>query len=204
MLAPGPGCCSFGSCWLLPPRSDMLCMVDTGQFWKLNDDARAQAADPADAKAVAVSAAGLLSAFPQPEIVAAEPVLLDLMAGSYRTLLWAAASLINGGCSDDGFDYFRGWLIAQGRKVFEHSVADPDSLADLPAIARPGIGRAMVECEDTLYIVMRAHKAATGEELPAAAFAVRYPELDEAMWDFGDRREVARRLPRLTSLCWPM
>jgi hypothetical protein len=41
-------------------------------------------------------AAGLLSAFPQPEIVAAEPVLLGLMAGSHCTLLWAGASLING------------------------------------------------------------------------------------------------------------
>jgi hypothetical protein len=180
----------------------MLCMVDAVQFWKLIDDARAQAADSADAEAVAAMAAGLLSAAPQPEIVAAEPVLLDVMAGSYRTLLWAAAYLINGGCSDDGFDYFRGWLIAQGREVFERSVADPDSLTDLPAIGPPGIGRP-IECEDTLYIVMRAHKAATGEELPPAAFAVRYPELDEAMWDFDDRSQMARRLPRLTSLCWP-
>lgn len=181
----------------------MLCMVDAGQFWKLIDDARARAADPADAEAVAVMAAGLLSAVPQPEIVAAEPVLLGLLAGSYRTVLWAGAYLINGGCSDDGFDYFRGWLIAQGREVFERSVADPDSLADLPAVGPPGIGRAPLECEDMLYIVMRAHKAATGGELPAAAFAIRYPELDEAMWDFDDRSQMAQRLPRLTSLCWP-
>jgi hypothetical protein len=55
---------------------------------------------------------------PAEEIVAAQQVLWDLMAESYTNPLWAAAYVINGGCSDDGFDYFRGWLIAQGREVF--------------------------------------------------------------------------------------
>jgi hypothetical protein len=177
--------------------------MDTGQFWKLIADARAQVADPADSEAVAAQATVLLSAFPPPEIVATEPVLQGLMAASYRTLLWAAASLINGGCSDDGFDYFRGWLIVQGREVFERSVADPDSLADLPVIGPPRIGKPPIECEDTLYIVMRAPRTATGQEIPADALTVRYPELEDAIWDFADRSEMARRLPRLTSLCWP-
>ena len=60
------------------------------------------------------------------------------MAGSYWTPLWAAAYVINGGCSDDGFDYCRGWLILQGREVFEHVVADPRTLFGLrwPAVSR--------------------------------------------------------------------
>jgi hypothetical protein len=63
------------------------------------------------------------------------------MADSYRNLLWAAAYLINGGCSDDGFESFRCWLIVQGRTVFERSVADPDTLADLPVIQAAGLVR---------------------------------------------------------------
>lgn len=177
--------------------------MDTGQFWKLIEDARAQVSDPEDAESVAFMAAGLLSAFPRPEIVATEPVLQGIMAASYRTLLWAAAYLINGGCSDDGFDYFRGWLIVQGREVFERSMINPDSLADLPVIGPPRIGKPPIECEETLYIVMRAHQAAIGEKLPRDAFTVRRPQLEEAMWDFDDRPEMAWRLPRLTSLCWP-
>ncbi|MFL6076856.1 MAG: DUF4240 domain-containing protein [Mycobacteriales bacterium] len=39
------------------------------------------------------------------------------MAESYQGDLWGAAYLINGGASDDGFDYFRGWLIARTRGV---------------------------------------------------------------------------------------
>ena len=38
--------------------------------------------------------------------------------------LWDAAYLINGGCSDDGFDYFRGWLVDQGRETFERCLAE--------------------------------------------------------------------------------
>ena len=53
-----------------------------------------------------------------------------------------------------------------------------------------------------MYIVSRAHNAATGEEIPPDAFTLCYPE-PEARWDFTDRTEMARRLPHLTSLCWP-
>jgi Protein of unknown function (DUF4240) len=38
---------------------------------------------------------------------------------------------MNGSASDDGFDYFRGWLISQGRKIFEAALENPDSLADV-------------------------------------------------------------------------
>ncbi len=74
--------------------------MDMQQFWKLIEDARHQVPDPADGEEVAARAAALLSAYPCEEIVAAEQVLRELMAGSYRTLLWAAAYVINGGCSD--------------------------------------------------------------------------------------------------------
>ena len=57
-----------------------------------------------------------------------------MLAASYREDLWGAAYLINGGASDDGFEYFRGWLMTQGRAVFARAVADPDSLAELPAV----------------------------------------------------------------------
>jgi hypothetical protein len=31
----------------------------------------------------------------------------DLASRAYRADLWGAAFIINGGCSDDGFEYFR-------------------------------------------------------------------------------------------------
>jgi Protein of unknown function (DUF4240) len=105
-------------------ETDRLSPVDTRRFWHLIDDARGQVADLAAAEAVAAQAAILLAVLPHEEIVSAERVLSGLMAESYRTSLWAAAYVINGGCSDDGFDYFRGWLIVQGREVFDQAVAN--------------------------------------------------------------------------------
>jgi hypothetical protein len=80
--------------------------VDTQRFWKMIEAARDQVSDPADGQAVAGQASALLAARPREEIVTVQQVLWDLTAGSYRNPLWAAAYLINGGCSDDGFDYF--------------------------------------------------------------------------------------------------
>ena len=62
----------------------------------------------------------------------------DDIASAYTSLayqygLWTAASVMErGGCTDDGFTDFRGWLIAQGREVYMAALRDPDSLADAP------------------------------------------------------------------------
>lgn len=48
---------------------------------------------------------------------------------SYTSNLWGAAYVIMGGCSDDSFDFFRGWLIAQGKKVFVETIENPEYLA---------------------------------------------------------------------------
>jgi Protein of unknown function (DUF4240) len=76
-----------------------------------------------------------------------------LMAQFYRLALWGAAYLINGGCSDDGFDYFRGWLLSQGHATWQAALADPDSLADHPQIRMRRPDQEVIEpleCEDIL------------------------------------------------------
>jgi hypothetical protein len=39
--------------------------------------------------------------------------------------------VINGGCSDDTFEYFRAALIGRGKDVFARSLADPDWMVDM-------------------------------------------------------------------------
>ena len=97
-------------------------------------------------------------------------VLSALMADSCRSSLWPAAYVINGGCSDDGFDFFRGRLMLQGRETFRQAVADPDSLADLAAVRLAVANQAIVECESALNISARSHRAATGDEIPGDAY----------------------------------
>lgn len=92
------------------------------------------------------------------EIIDCDRVVDRLMTESYRANLWDAAYLINGGCSNDGFDYFRGWLMAQGRKAFYDALQDPESLLH---IAEPE-----VECEAMLYVASAAYEAKTGSPMP--------------------------------------
>jgi hypothetical protein len=106
------------------------------RFWTLIDQARRQVTAAADVDEVAGRASTLLAAYARADIVAAQQAIWDLMTASYRNPLWAAAYLVNDGCSDDGFDYFRGWLVTQGRTAFEQAMADPQALADLPAFTR--------------------------------------------------------------------
>ncbi|MCT9094246.1 DUF4240 domain-containing protein [Streptomyces sp. ASQP_92] len=170
-------------------------------FWMLIEKAREHVPDTRDGSNVADCASALLARRSVHEITAAQQTLWDLMADSYQNRLWAAAYVINGGCSDDGFDYFRGWLIAQGRPTFERVLAAPDTLAELSHVRTAAAEGTDLDCEDMLSIVWNAHQKATGQELPAGAFTIRYPDLDPA-WDFNfdDREEMARRLPALTAL----
>ncbi|MDT0405079.1 MULTISPECIES: DUF4240 domain-containing protein [Streptomyces] len=175
--------------------------MNTYGFWQLIEAARQQAPDPDDGADVVRRATSRLATHPAEEIVATQQVLWDLMADSCTDALWAAAYVINGGCSDDGFDYFRGWLIAQGREAFERATADPDALAELSAVRTAAAAERPLECGEMLTVAWDAHDIATGAHIPDDAFTIRYPEPDPAWnFDFDDRGEMARRLPRLTAL----
>ncbi|RAY15721.1 hypothetical protein DPM19_08035 [Actinomadura craniellae] len=170
--------------------------MERRELWEVIEEARRRA--PGDAEAVAEEMVAILAALPRERIVAAAQPLWDLLTDAYRIDLWAAAYLINGGASDDGFVYFRGWLVAQGREAFERAVAEPDSLAGLPAVRAAAERDEDLEAPDIVSTVWNAHLKATGEELPPGSFAIRHPALDD--WDFDDPAQVRARLPRLAAL----
>jgi hypothetical protein len=178
--------------------SAMLPRMTVDHFWALVEQGRAQAHDPSNAEDVAEQVRQALTTLTAAEVAALNQPLHDLMAFSYRVDLWGAAYQLNGGCSDDGFEYFRGWLLAQGREVFERVVADPDALADLPVVRTASEEGWDLECEDMFGVIADAYYALTGTyELPRAQG--RYPDLDQ-FWDFDDDDEIRRHLPRLASL----
>lgn len=173
--------------------------MNRDQFWQVIDEARTAAAER-DPDSVAESATALLARLSAEEIVRAEQVLSELLAESYLGDLWGAAYLVNGGASDDGFEYFRGWLISQGREVFEQATADPDALAEVPAVRQAAARHEDLDGEMILAIAWNAYQQRTGEQLPAHAVSVSYPSITFD-WDFEDHEETSRRLPRLSQLC---
>jgi Protein of unknown function (DUF4240) len=72
--------------------------------------------------------------------------------------LWGAAFIMNGGCSDDGFKYFRDWLISEGKVTFEAALIDPEYLTRF----QPGID---FELELYGYAALKAYKSVGGGEL---------------------------------------
>jgi hypothetical protein len=95
---------------------------------------------------------------------------------------------MNGGCGDDGFCYFRDWLIAQGKEVFDAAVADPESLAKID------LGDEEMEAEGMAYVAGEVFAERTGEELPAKykeSLEIRGEEWKEE----GD--DLKRRFPKL-------
>ena len=54
-------------------------------------------------------------------------------------LLWVAADFAMEFCSDDGFHYFRSWLISRGRAAYERVHANPDELSGLLPSPKRGV-----------------------------------------------------------------
>jgi hypothetical protein len=169
----------------------------TDDFWAVIS--RATADRPASPAEVAKRAAADLATRDPEEIVAWARHLDKVMVASGTQDLWAAAYLINGGCSDDGFDSFRGWLIAHGRDAVARSVRTPDSLADVPAVRAAVESGAVFEAEEVLSIAAEAYLQATGSELPAEERQPTRPDAAD-LWDFDNEEEMRRRLPRLSDL----
>lgn len=159
------------------------------EFWSLIERAKNKSEDMYERVEVL---AELLSQRSKDDILAFEKVLRNLFAASYRSDLWAAAYIINGGCSDDGFDYFRGWLIAQGKDAFYNALKDPEYLARI--IQEDEAGE--VECEEMLSVAANAFILKTGrgyetflDQLPPTP----YPEI-HIDWD---EDTVDRKYPKL-------
>lgn len=117
------------------------------------------------------------------------------MAAAHDWDRWGAAYLINGGCSDDGFAYFRAWLVSRGPEVYEGAVRDPDSLARLIDPDRDDY-----EFEDLWYVAPEAYEELTGEAMPAAADLPQAGGPKGDRWDHDDDAEVARRSTKLAEL----
>lgn len=168
--------------------------MNTDEFWALVAEAGRESSD---AGAAAGQAVAMLAGRDAASILGCHRHIQRVLAASYRVDLWGAAYLINGGCSADGFESFRGWLMTQGRATFARAVTEPDTLADLPAVRRAAVTGEEFGCEAMLDVARDAHLKMTGVELPKDP--VRQPELND-FWDFDDEGEMGRRLPRLAAL----
>ncbi|MEU6238890.1 DUF4240 domain-containing protein [Kitasatospora sp. NPDC047058] len=182
--------------------------MKTDEFWQLIETARMQAEASGSFDQALV---GLLATRSRREILEYQERFDELHGALYRWHVWAAAYLIGGGCSDDGFIDFRAGVIAQGRDWYERVAADPDSLAEHPlviAAAADGDDEALFY-EEVNYAAAYSFERLTGgtddfSEAWAEYWEARDQEHVEADmgedFDFDDAEQMHRRLPRLAAL----
>ena len=161
-------------------------------FWDLIDHSAALEANP-DAQLADLRAS--LNRLSASQIADFERMFDQTMRQSYSWDLWGAAYLANGGASDDGFEYFRCWLISKGRTVFHKVVANPDSLADLLGSGRGGD----FEFEEYAYVARQAWMAKTGRDwndMPVIA-NMAYDNRPSGTAFSENPAELANRYPKL-------
>ena len=148
--------------------------MDESKFWSLVEASFAErTAALSNQPAILQEKLSCLSA---EEILAFDRIFEKLHSDAYRWDLWAAAYIIEGGCSEDGFDWFRAGLIGLGRVVYEAALADPNTLARQPT---RGID---FSNEEMSYAAKQAYEAVTGEEMPEHGLARRMEPLGDK-WD---------------------
>ncbi|MHC2625772.1 hypothetical protein ACVIW2_007804 [Bradyrhizobium huanghuaihaiense] len=127
------------------------------QFWEIIGRAGQADADPvAHIDALRAELRGLALE----EVKSFEIAFRRRLNDAYTWDLWGAAYVIHGGCSDDGFEYFRRWLVSKGRGVYESALADPDSMAQLDVRAGPD---GMWEFEEIYYVANRLFQEKGGQ-----------------------------------------
>lgn len=165
--------------------------MNKAKFWRLIEEAKGEA--DGDLEEHVQILAQKLEELAPGDIARFQRILDETMALAYRWDLRAAAHIINSGCSDEGFEAFRGWLIAQGEEIFQEAVDNPESLV--------AVAEAHAACEEILMAPDEAYVAKTGAELEMAdkseaepvgeewteeELPTMYPKLWEA---FGDSEE---------------
>ena len=164
--------------------------MDVDRFWQLIEESRREAGDCEEQARVLTAR---LEPLPPEEIVSFQTHLDARRRESYRWDIWAVAYIINGGCSDDGFDYFRGWLIAQGRDFFEMVLRTPERVGEgVPAGAEHDYDH---QCESMLYVAHEAYESKTGQEMPLGGFTGHIPKPQGEPWEEDD---LERLYPELT------
>jgi hypothetical protein len=168
------------------------------EFWQHIETTRLAAKNDPDAQCKQLKK--YLKTLSDDELISFHTHFDALYAPTYRMDLWGAAYVINGGCSDDSFDYFRAWLIGRGKAAYEAALVSPDSLAD---VAEDDCAEQEELLSIAIGIWLKRHKK-TWSDLEKESPFPSTPNSDPgpAEWDPEDEESLARLYPRLFEKFW--
>jgi len=133
-------------------------LMNEADFWKLIDKSRSAANNNYQTQIGSLKT--ILLTLNADEIQKFDNTFTALLASSYDWKLWGASYVINGGCSDDCFDYFRQYLIGHGKDKFYQTLKDPESCVTWIKSEEED------NWEGLQYSAMDAYKQKTGRDIP--------------------------------------
>ena len=162
--------------------------MDEATFWEIIEEVKKASANKDERPDVLRVALEKLS---PDEIQSFKETYIAQVYAAYTWPLWGAAYVMNGGCSDDCFDYFRDWLISEGQAVYQAALTDPEKLADLPRVEE-------VELEEFRYVADEVY-----EQKADRTMEPTYPPFPgEPAGEPWDEDTVDKLFPKLTALYW--
>jgi len=127
-----------------------------------------------------------------------------LLYETYNPTMWCAGYIMNGGCSDDMFEYFRNWVISRGKQTYYKAKDTPDCLID-----EVNDEAGFYEFEIFWYVANKAFKNRTGENLydfidyeKFTTSERTYPQF-EFTWEEDDPDSLRELCPKVFDKLWP-
>jgi hypothetical protein len=174
-------------------------MMGEDRYWKLIADSLAASGEDQNAQLAFLKRE--LAKLPPKDIVGFRLRTDKLLNDTYNPTMWCAGYVMNGGCSDDMFEYFRLWVISRGREVYENARAEPDSLI---AAADVDVPEGIFDFESFWYVANDAFKQTTGKDLydyiDSENFKTNEANYDrdiEFNWTEDDPESMKRICPKL-------
>ena len=133
-------------------------MLDEATFWSIVDSSITNTNNQQDQEIFLIKEIEKLT---PKEIIGFRLRTDKLLYDTYSSKMWCAGYIMNGGCSDDGFEYFRNWVISRGKDVYYKAKESPDTL-----ISQKDNGEdEMFDFESFWYVALEAFKQKTGKDL---------------------------------------
>ncbi len=132
-------------------------MLDEELYWQIVAESLANSKNEEEQEAYLIDQLEKMSL---QEIIGFRLRTDKLLYDTYTSHMWCAAYLINSGCSDDGFEYFRNWVISRGKEAYTNAKQNPDTL-----ITQINESRDYYEFESFWYVALEAFENKTGQDL---------------------------------------
>lgn len=190
-------------------------MMDKNEFWELIQTSYKEADWETDKEMELLI--NKLSEYSQEDILRFGKIYDIYAKESYKKKLWAAAYVMNGGCSDDCFDYFRGWLISRGKEPYLNALINPDSLIDLDipyeddnfenelmlSVAQIAFNKKIGTEEDiNVYFERMKQFELDSDEILRIVAEISFDENIDAEWDEDDEESLKNLVPKLYDQYW--